>query len=823
MHTSADRREDRRLDRMTTRRAWTQVLRSRADTPTEVDRLRREVESLRGRLAKLNEASLGIAGSLDIDVVLQAVIDASRLLTGARYGAILTLDESREIESFITSGVSPEERRRMRHMPRGLGILGYMNETEGPLRLTDISSHARSVGFPENHPPMKSFLGISMRRDGKHFGNIYLAEKEGGGDFTAEDEESLAMFASQAAAAIANSHIYKMENRARADLEALLDISPVAVLVYDAKTRDLVSLNSEARRIVHSLQVPGRSLSQLLSVMTMRRPNGQDIPVHELPTERAIRSGETVRAEEMVIHLPDGKAIPVLCSVAPIRAEDGEVVSVVTTLQDMTPVEDLERLRAEYLDVVAQELRNPLTSVKGAVATVLNPTSSVDPVDARQYFRIVDQQVDRMSALIGSLLDLGRLETGTLSLNAAPVDVAEFLEEARRNFLARGARNTITVDIRQVPPPVLADRRRIVQVMANLFANASKHSPDWSEIMVSVWMEESYAVVSVADEGAGIAPEHLPHVFKKYTAVEPGGNGGPMTYEKLALAICRGIVEAHGGRMWVESEGPGLGATFSFSVPVADERQAPRPTPSPSRTSFPDSGGEMSVHAHVLVVDSDPQVPRSVGSSLLEAGYTSITTDDLEDAVHLVRTEEPDLVVLGRTLDLAEGVGLIRRVLEMSDIPVIILTDHDEDEFITRAFEAGAEDYIVKPFSPRELSARVRAVLSKRATLVRTKTGESFVLGELTIDYVSSSVSLGGRPVHLTPTEYKLLCELSMNAGRLLTYDHLLRRVWDVQDPSDTHVVRTFVKNLRQKLGDQARSPTYILTVPATGYRMPSP
>ncbi len=789
----------------------------------EVDRLRREVESLRGRLAKLSEASLGIAGSVEIDVVLQAVIDASRQLAGARYGAILTFDDSRDVDSFITSGISPEERRRMGHIPLGSGVLGYIEETEGPLRLTDISSHPRSVGFPESHPPMKSFLGTSIRLEGEHLGNIYLAEKEGGGEFTSEDEEILAMFASQAAASIANSRAYRMESRARADLETLLEVSPVAVLVHDASTRELVSLNPEARRIVHSLQVPGRGLNQLLSVMVMRRPNGQDILLHELPTERAIRSGETVRAEEVVIHLPDGKAIPVLASAAPIRDEDGQIVSVVSTLQDMSPLEDLERLRAEFLDLVAQELRNPLTSIKGAVATVLNPSSSVDPVDTRQYFRIVDHQVDRISALINSLLDMGQLETGTLSLNEAPVGMAEVFEAARRSSLARGARNTITIDIPQVLPPVLADRRRIMQVMVNLFSNASKHSPDWSEITVSASVEESFVVVSVADEGAGIAPEQAPHIFRKHSAIEPEVNGGPLTYESLALAICRGIVEAHGGRIWVESEGPGLGAKFSFTVPVADEQQALRPEPSPSRTSSPDSQGEISVHARVLAVDSEHHMLRSVSSSLLEAGYTSITTTDLEDAMHLVRTEKPDLVLLGRTLDVAEGVGLIRRVLEISDIPIIILSDHDEDEFTIRAFEAGAEDYIVKPFSPRELAARVRAILSKRATLVRTRTGESFALGELTIDYVSGSVSLGGRPVHLTPTEYKLLCELSMNPGRMLTYEHLLRRVWGIHYTGDTQVVRTFVKNLRHKLGDRAESPTYIFTVPATGYRMPSP
>ena len=152
----------------------------------------------------------------------------------------------------------------------------------------------------------------------------------------------------------------------------------------------------------------------------------------------------------------------------------------------------------------------------------------------------------------------------------------------------------------------------------------------------------------------------------------------------------------------------------------------------------------MSVQATVLAADSDHRVLRLVHSSLLEAGYTPITTSEPADAVHLVKAEKPDLVLLSSTLDAAEGVELIKRVLEVSDIPVIILSDHDKDEFVARAFQVGAEDYIVKPFSPRELTTRIRASLSKRSALIQTEMGKSFVLGELTIDYVEGSVSMGG-------------------------------------------------------------------------------
>ena len=703
-----------------------------------------------------------------------------------------------------------------------MGILGYLNELKGPLRLADIAGYPKSIGFPKNHLPMKSFLGIPMRGEGEHLGNIYLAEKEGGGEFTPEDEESLAMFASQGAASIANSRTYGTENRARADLEALLDISPVAVMVFDAKTRELVSLNSEARRIVYGQAVPGYGLSELLSVMVLRRPNGQGIPLEELPTERAILSGETVRAEEIVVHLPDGKAVPVLCSATPIHNEDGEVVGVVATLQDMTPLEDLVRQRAEFLSMVTHELRNPLASIKGSVAALLgSPSSSLNFVDTRQFLQIIDQQADRMNGLLSNFLDMSRIETGTVSIDAEPVNVEALIEEARRAFLTSGARNIITVDISQRLPLVIADQQRIKQILVNLFSNASRHSPDWSEITVSASLEEWQVVISVADKGAGITPDHLPYVFRQYSQFDTERPEGPGIGDSLSLVTCRGIVEAHGGHIWVESDGLGHGAKFIFTIPVVDKGLVHTAPSSDGLSS--DERGDVSVSERVLAVDDDPHILQSVRNTLLEAGYTPIVTRDPDEAVHLARTEKTDLVLLDFTLPVADGVELMKRVVEVADVPVIFLPDHDGDKLIAQAFEAGAEDYIVKPFSPNELVARIKALLHKRGALSRTRAEKLFVLGDLTIDYIEDSVMLGGQLVKLTPTEYKLLCEFSRNAGRVLTHDHLLRRVWGSDYSTDTQVVRTFIKSLRRKLGDKPRSPTYILTVPPSGYRMPKP
>ena len=193
---------------------------------SEGDRLRVENETLRSRFSRLTEAILRISEGLDLDTVLQEVVDGARSLVGAKHGAILIFDDSGRVRDFITSGVTPEERERVGSWPSGSGMLGYLNEVDGPVRLPDISAHPSSVGVPKDHPPIKTFLGTQIRAGDKGGGNIYLAGKEDGREFTLDDEETLEMFATQAAMAIANARRYGEERRAKADLEALVNTSP---------------------------------------------------------------------------------------------------------------------------------------------------------------------------------------------------------------------------------------------------------------------------------------------------------------------------------------------------------------------------------------------------------------------------------------------------------------------------------------------------------------------------------------------------------------------------------------------------------------------
>ena len=205
------------------------------------------------------------------------------------------------------------------------------------------------------------------------------------------------------------------------------------------------------------------------------------------------------------------------------------------------------------------------------------------------------------------------------------------------------------------------------------------------------------------------------------------------------------------------------------------------------------------------------------------AGYAPILTGNPDELDGLIETEKPDLVLLDLVLPGTDGIDLMKRIPEMTGAPVIFLSGHGRDQDIARALEMGAFDYIVKPFSPTELVARIRAVLHRRATLQPAEPREPCLAGDLMINYAERRVTVAGRPVRLTVTEYHLLCELSANAGRVLTHEQLLRRGWGLSNSGDSRVLRAFMKKLRRKLGDDARNPTYIVTEPRVGYRMASP
>ena len=353
------------------------------------DQRDREIEALKERLSRLSQASRRINESLDFDQVLQGALDSARSLTGARHGVMALLDDDGAPQEFLSSGLSGEESEQVWLMPEGLRIFQTLTGISEPLRVPDLTEHVRGLGFtdfttPPAVGPAYRFMAAPLFHRGVRVGHVFVGDREDGEEFTQEDEETLVMFASQVALVIANARAYREERQTRADLETLVNTSPVGVVVFDARTGMPESVNREARRLVEGLLDQGQRSDDLLDMVTCVRGDGSQVSLRDISLAEVLGSGETVRAEEVTLRVPDGRSVSVLVNASPIHAEDGRVASFIVTLQDMAPLEEQERLRAEFLAMVSHELRTPLATVKGSTTSLLSGPD-MDPTVAAQF------------------------------------------------------------------------------------------------------------------------------------------------------------------------------------------------------------------------------------------------------------------------------------------------------------------------------------------------------------------------------------------------------------------------------------------------------
>ena len=763
-------------------------------------------DALREPVSQLSRAVLRLSSGLDLDTVLRETVKGARELTRARTGIILTVDASGQPLNFVTSGISKKVKKSLEAWPGALPFFEHLRDLPKPLRVSDFSNYVGSRGYPPFPLSYETFQATPMRHRGRYVGAFFLGEKEDDEAFSTDDEEVLVLFAAQAAAAIANAQTYRAEQRARAHLQTLVDTSPVGIVVLDARTGHPTSVNREATRIVASLYEEGDTIEQVLDKVTCRRGDGQEV------TTRELGSVETIRAEEVELFVSGGPSVRTLINVTPIPAEDEGAGSVVVSMQDLAPLEELERSRADFLGMVSHELRAPLAAIKGSATTMLDATQKFGPAETLQFFRIIDGHADRMSGLIADLLDASRIDAGTLSVDAKAVDVASLLDRARNTFKSAGGMHEVLIDLPYELPQVNADDWRVVQVLNNLLNNASRHSPVTAPIRMAAAVDGVHVALSVSDEGDGMPPERLRSLFRKQSGASSGSLEG-VAGAGLGLSICKGLVESHGGRIWAESGGETRGTRVTFTLPaVEDTSDAPVIRSGESRP-------QGVRRTNILVVDDDPQTLRYARDALAAAGYNPIVTADPQDAPRLVKTKKPALVLLDLILPGTDGIELMQSIPQLDELPTIFISAYGRDETIAKALQAGADDYIVKPFSQTELTARVQAVLRRRAWPER----KPFQLDDLLIDYARRRVALAGKPLKLTGTEYELLRVLSVNAGRAMTFDALLRTAWGGRSTEGPAPVRTIVTKLRKKLGDLASAPTYILSERGLGYRMRAP
>lgn len=291
---------------------------------------------------------------------------------------------------------------------------------------------------------------------------------------------------------------------------------------------------------------------------------GEGIPDTDLPFSRAYRDGATLSAMEVTIERADGTRVVVMVNSSPLVDAEGERSGMVAVFTDITDIYRLQRQRDDYLHMIAHDLRVPLTVIQGHAELLELWQKEGELSSAQESLAAIRQSCTRLKVMTEELVDAARLEGGQLYLEKQTIQLDSFLRELLDQTSVALATSRVVLDVEEGLPPVAADPGHLFRILANLLTNALKFSPPDGVVSLRVRQDGHQVVISVADQGEGIAAEHLPLIFERFFRVHNAGNPNGVG---LGLYITRLLVRAQGGSIWAESE-KGEGSTFSFTLPA---------------------------------------------------------------------------------------------------------------------------------------------------------------------------------------------------------------------------------------------------------------
>ncbi|MCL4835499.1 MAG: PAS domain S-box protein [Caldilineaceae bacterium] len=413
-------------------------------------------------------------------------------------------------------------------------------------------------------------LGLPLFFEEEMLGVIYLFR--GGSAFTQLDWEFLEGFAYQAAIAVRNARIYAQLSTERSRLAAVIENSADGILLLRPDRRVAVINQALVKMLGRDAQeLVGRPCSEVLELQNV---TGDDLCAgskETIPPEGLRCEGELLRSS--------GGNLAVTITYTPLFDSQGRLTDIIANVIDITRFREEEEMKSTFVSIISHELKTPVALVKGYAQTLARPDAAWDPETARQSLQIIEEEADRLEALINNLLDVSRIQAGDLRLEIADVNMCRLLERIAQDYRTQTVHHQIELDLPDALPIISGDEERLRQVFTNLVGNAIKYSPDGGVIRIGGWVDEKKngsesrprLVIYVADEGIGIPEEELPKIFDRFYRVDSGlrrrtaGVG-------LGLFLIKAIVEAHHGEIWVRSQ-LHRGTTFSVALPM-DEMKA---------------------------------------------------------------------------------------------------------------------------------------------------------------------------------------------------------------------------------------------------------
>jgi PAS domain S-box-containing protein len=381
------------------------------------------------------------------------------------------------------------------------------------------------------------------------------------GVFSPEDRLLLQSFADQAAIAVQNAQQYASTNREKRRTDAILDAVADGILIL-APDRTVARCNPAFTRLA------GRPAANVLGFKHNEVIRFDEV-AHGPTLEQAEAGGWPLTPTATLyvegdLQRPDGSKLAVGVTYAPLLTQEGRLLNVIASVRDVSHFRQAEELQSTFISVISHELKTPVALIKGYVGTLRREDVRWDSKVVQDSLEVIEEEADRLAGLIENLLDASRLEAGALPINASDISLPRLAERMAERFRTQTQKHNIVVDFPPDYPVILADEQRIGQVLLNLLSNAVKYSPQGGEIRIWGQVHPEHVVVCVSDQGAGIAPGDIPHIFDRfYRADEAQRN---TKGAGLGLYLTRAILEAHGGSIWVDPKYKG-GACICFSLP----------------------------------------------------------------------------------------------------------------------------------------------------------------------------------------------------------------------------------------------------------------
>ena len=503
----------------------------------------------------LLEIARAITQELDLDKVLVRILRHAAELLAGQAGLVALRGEQGQWRLAASHGIPDALRSYLDP------ILAAVPDHEDPARfeIPEISRTLQRIARQVSLGLLTG-VGLPLIAQNRVMGVIFVFRNYRG-PFSRNDRSLLQSFADQAAVAVQNAQLYAQARHEKQRMDAVLDSVADGMLVL-AQDHTIERCNPAFVRMWKgtSAEVIGRKhedvirWEQVAHGPTLVEAEAGGWPL--TPSATLYVEGD--------LQLADGGTLPVGVTYAPLLSKEKHLLNVIALVRDVSHFRQAEELQSTFISVISHELKTPVALIKGYVGTLRRKDVSWDSKTVQDSLEVIEEEADHLAELIENLLDASRLEAGALAINATDLSLGALARRLAERFSTQTDAHRFVIEFPEDFPVILADEQRIGQVVLNLISNAVKYSPEGGEIHITGETHPENVVVCVKDEGPGIAPNDIPHIFDRFYRADSAqkttkGAG-------LGLYLTRAILEAHKGNIWADSD-PGTGARICFSLP----------------------------------------------------------------------------------------------------------------------------------------------------------------------------------------------------------------------------------------------------------------